>query len=230
MPRRRPCCGTNAQTPSRILPDDAAVLSHVNELVVPRNGCDSFRAGDRICKLHFLKPFDNTRFKAANKRSVFDRWFNEDDGLLPEFLNMTPDTDEQRARRRFNRSDRGDDDDDDDEKKYVLVICIVFYRALPQSSHFARGFSEFKMARTYVMRTPPGFKRRRIDESADQDSPPSGRIHRSMGKSDLVQLVAELERQLAERDARIRVLENNQVRGLEPSCFAAPFRVCISPF
>lgn len=137
MPKSRPCCGTNAHSPSRVLPDDAAVLSYINELVVPRNARDSFRAGDRICKLHFLKPFDNTRFKSAVKRSIFDRWFNEDDGLLPEFLNLGPDANDQRARRRFNRSDGGDVDDDD-EKKYALVICIVFRCALPLSSHLAR--------------------------------------------------------------------------------------------
>ena len=112
MPGKRPCCGTPEKFDFRVVPEDADVLRHLNDQLVPRNGTYSFKCGDYICKSHFKDPFSCARFKSSKEVTLFERWFRSDDGLDVDSMRLHPTENVDRLARRYSRS-AGDIDDDD---------------------------------------------------------------------------------------------------------------------
>lgn len=116
MPVKRPCCGTIEDTLFRIVPDDAGVLRHLNDQLIPRNGCDHFKAADRICKSHFKDPYSCARFKSTKTKTLFQRWFQSDDGLDVDLLRLSHTDSADRIARRFARGADHSDDEQDGNK------------------------------------------------------------------------------------------------------------------
>jgi hypothetical protein len=94
------------------------VLRTLNDALVPRNGADRFKGGDRICKKHFKDPFTKARFRSSINMTIFERWFKSNDGLDVDLLRISITDSADRLARRFARGPV-DDEDAADGAKYV---------------------------------------------------------------------------------------------------------------